>query len=90
MKFRSRSPRSLRLEPNQERNTAVLERQKADIAVAMTSAVNAFLQTMFWHVVPIDAVREKIYIIRGNKVMLSHDLATLYEVEPRALSQAGA
>jgi hypothetical protein len=40
------------------------------------------------NVVPTDAVQEKIYIIRGTKVMLSHDLATLYEVEPRALIQA--
>jgi hypothetical protein len=28
-----------------------------------------------------DAVQERIYMIRGNKVMLSHDLATLYQVE---------
>ena len=39
-------------------------------------------------VVPIDTIREKIYLIRGNKVLLSHDLANLYDVEPRALIQA--
>ena len=35
-----------------------------------------------------DAIQEKIYLIRGHKVLLSHDLATLYGVEPRALIQA--
>jgi hypothetical protein len=34
------------------------------------------------------AIWEKIYLIRGTKVMLSHDLASLYDVEPRALVQA--
>jgi hypothetical protein len=39
-------------------------------------------------VLPVQAIQEKIYLIRGNKVMLSHDLASLYGVEPRALIQA--
>jgi len=39
-------------------------------------------------VLPAQAIQEKIYLIRGNKVMLSHDLASLYDVEPRALIQA--
>jgi hypothetical protein len=26
------------------------------------------------------AIQEKIYVIRGSKVMLSHDLAKLYDV----------
>jgi len=39
-------------------------------------------------VLPAEAIQEKIYLIRGNKVMLSHDLASLYDVEPRALIQA--
>ncbi len=38
--------------------------------------------------IPVDAIQEKIYLIRGNKVMLSHDLARLYEVPPKALIQA--
>jgi len=33
-------------------------------------------------------IERKIHIIRGQKVILSSDLATLYRVEPRALVQA--
>ncbi len=33
-------------------------------------------------------IRQKIYDIRGQKVMLDFDLAALYEVETRALNQA--
>ena len=35
-----------------------------------------------------EVIERKIYIIRGHKVMLSTDLAELYEVEPRVLVQA--
>ena len=35
-----------------------------------------------------EVVERKIYMIRGHKVMLSIDLAKLYQVEPRALVQA--
>ena len=38
--------------------------------------------------IQIEAVQERIYLIRGSKVMLSHDLANLYEVEPKVLMQA--
>jgi len=38
--------------------------------------------------VPVEAIERKIYLIRGQKVMLSTDLATLYGVEARALNQA--
>jgi hypothetical protein len=38
--------------------------------------------------VPMERIEQKIYLIRGQKVMLSHDLATLYEVEPRTLNQS--
>jgi hypothetical protein len=34
------------------------------------------------------AIQSKIYEIRGQKVMLDFDLATLYEVETRVLKQA--
>ena len=34
------------------------------------------------------AIEQVIYLIRGHKVMLSTDLAELYQVEPRALVQA--
>ncbi|MEI6749373.1 MAG: ORF6N domain-containing protein [Bacteroidota bacterium] len=33
-------------------------------------------------------IQNKIYDIRGSKVMLDYDLAALYEVETRALNQA--
>jgi hypothetical protein len=39
-------------------------------------------------IMPIEAIERKIYWIRGQKVMLSTDLAELYGVEPRALVQA--
>jgi len=39
-------------------------------------------------VIPVDAIQEKIYLIRGKKVMLSHDLASLYDVPHKALMQA--
>ncbi len=33
-------------------------------------------------------IEGKIYMIRGHKVMLSTDLAELYEVQPKVLMQA--
>lgn len=39
-------------------------------------------------IVPDELVMNKIYFIRGYKVMLDSDLAELYEVETRALNQA--
>jgi hypothetical protein len=38
--------------------------------------------------VPPELIERRIYLIRSHKVMLSPDLATLYQVEPRALVQA--
>jgi DNA-binding PadR family transcriptional regulator len=38
--------------------------------------------------VPSEIIEKKILLIRGQKVMLSMDLAQLYGVEPRALVQA--
>ena len=38
--------------------------------------------------IPIERITEKIYLIRGIKVMLDRDLAVLYEVETRTLKQA--
>jgi hypothetical protein len=38
--------------------------------------------------VPVEAIERKIYLIRGEKVMLSSDLAQLYGVEPKVLIQA--
>jgi hypothetical protein len=39
-------------------------------------------------IVPLERIQESIYLIRGHKVMLSIDLASLYGVEPRVLVQA--
>lgn len=33
-------------------------------------------------------IEHRIFLIRGHKVMLSHDLAELYNVQTRALIQA--
>ncbi len=38
--------------------------------------------------VPTEVIEQKIYLIRGQKVMLSMDLAELYEVAPKVLMQA--
>lgn len=37
---------------------------------------------------PIETIERRIYVIRGKKVMLSTDLADLYQVEVRVLVQA--
>jgi len=39
-------------------------------------------------IVPVESIAQRIFVIRGHKVMLSPDLAELYGVEPRALVQA--
>ncbi len=39
-------------------------------------------------IIPIENIQNKIYDIRGLKVMLDSDLAKLYEVETRVLNQA--
>jgi len=39
-------------------------------------------------VISVEIIERKIYLIRGHKVMLDRDLATLYSVETRALNQA--
>jgi len=38
--------------------------------------------------IPSKIIEKKIFFLRGQKVMLSSDLAELYQVEPRALNQA--
>ena len=40
------------------------------------------------HLVPIEFIERRIYLMRGHKVMLDLDLAFLYGVETRALLQA--
>jgi hypothetical protein len=37
---------------------------------------------------PIEVIEKSIYLIRGQKVMLSFHMAQLYGVEPRSLVQA--
>ena len=39
-------------------------------------------------VIPAERIENRIYLIRGKKVMLDRDLAGLYGVETRALNQA--
>ncbi len=39
-------------------------------------------------VIPAISVEDKIYVIRGEKVMLDSDLAFLYGVETKVLNQA--
>ena len=39
-------------------------------------------------IIPADMIEKKIYLIRGQKVMLDRDLAELYGVETRVLNQA--
>ena len=39
-------------------------------------------------IIPVEIIEKKIYFLRSQKVMLSQDLAELYQVEPRALIQA--
>lgn len=38
--------------------------------------------------IPADIIQQKIYFIRGEKVMFDRDLAELYEVETKALNRA--
>lgn len=38
--------------------------------------------------VPIEVIQQKIYLVRGYRVMLDRDLAALYGVETRVLNQA--
>ena len=38
--------------------------------------------------IPVERIEQRIVLMRGQKVMLSSDLAKLYEVEPKALVQA--
>ena len=39
-------------------------------------------------IVPIEVIERKIYIIRGQKVMLDSDLAELYNITTKVLVQA--
>lgn len=39
-------------------------------------------------IIPVEVIARKIYLIRGEKVILSADLAELYGVEPKVLIQA--
>jgi len=39
-------------------------------------------------IIPADLIEKKIYLIRGQKIMLDRDLAALYRVETKVLKQA--
>jgi hypothetical protein len=38
--------------------------------------------------IPAERIENRIFMLRGHKIMLSTDLADLYEVKPKALVQA--
>ena len=38
--------------------------------------------------IPVEQITDRIFLVRGTKVMLDKDLAELYEVEVRTLKQA--
>ena len=38
--------------------------------------------------IPAERIENRIFLLRGHKVMLDRDLAALYEVETRVLNQA--
>ena|SRR5579863_8013447 len=38
-------------------------------------------------IIPVEVIERRIYLIRGEKVMLDRDLAALYQVKPIALRQ---
>lgn len=40
------------------------------------------------HIIPVENITNKIYFIRGQKVMIDRDLAELYGVESKVLKQA--
>ena len=39
-------------------------------------------------IIPKERIKQRIYLLRGEKIMLSTDLASLYQVAPRVLVQA--
>ena len=39
------------------------------------------------NLVPLEAIGQKIYLIRGHKVMLDRDLAALYEIPTKRLNE---
>jgi len=47
-----------------------------------------FMQSSINNLLPDEVIMNKIYLIRGKKVMLDRDLAELYNVETRSLKQA--
>jgi hypothetical protein len=46
------------------------------------------LRSIVKDIIPLELIEKKIYLVRGQKVMLDRDLAELYGVETRALNQA--
>ena len=39
-------------------------------------------------IIPLKTIEQRIFVLRGRKIMLSPDLAELYEVETKVLIQA--
>jgi hypothetical protein len=50
--------------------------------------LNSFCINNFRNTMNLAVIQNKIYEIRGQKIMLDFDLAELYDVETRALNQA--
>ena len=48
----------------------------------------AWVMTGKRFIIPMERIENRIYLLRGHKIMLSTDLAELYGVEPRVLVQA--
>jgi hypothetical protein len=45
-------------------------------------------QLAFRSIIPPERIEQRIYLLRGQKVMLSHHLAELYSVAPMRLNEA--
>ena len=60
------------------------QKQKHLLKSGLKQRNNNFMK----EIIPIQIIENKIYIIRGIKVMLDSDLAYLYEVDTKVLNQA--
>jgi hypothetical protein len=49
---------------------------------------NIITMTLKMQILPDEVIMNKIYFVRGKKVMIDRDLAELYGVETRALNQS--
>jgi len=60
-----------------------------DCATSIYRQTNGrFKEGQMKELIPVEIIERKIYLIRGEKVMLDSDLAVLYEVETSNLNKA--